>query len=356
MKSWKYFLAGAIAASGIIILGNAAFALSEATNISVYYKNIKILLNGNEIKTAEPFIFNNTAYLSISEVARALEKDVEWDGAAKQILIYDVESFWNKFISEEGRKEGSSLYLRHIDSDIVQKVDRLIEKYGAEVLFEGLKSKNLYSRYYCINRLIEYYNDRDIKKRAINEIGPFLNSENEKLKRAAQFAVNVLEGKSDDKYIISCAGNVKVFALFNEYSDYGSCNELWMIKADKLSRLYAFDGASMYINAMWLSPDKEKLAVRTVSNKSSYINIIDTGRREAGKEIISILRNGIGADKGYTLSARADGENYSRLDHLVWLDNATVEFDVALSYDDTDIIEKGKVKYNILNNTYEYKQ
>ncbi len=353
MKNWKYFLSGAIVASGIIILGNSIFALSEAANLSVHYKNIKIFLNGTEMKTEEPFIFNNKAYAPIGTVAGALGKTVEWDEASKHILIYDIEGFWDEFVSETGSDAGNPMYWRHIDSETTAKVDGLLEKYGTNILFEGLKSKNLYSQYYCINRLIEYYNDAEIKKRAVTEITPLLNAANEKIKRAAQFAVNVLNGKNDDKYIITCAGDVKVFTLFNEYSDYGSHNELWMIKDNKLSKLYSFSGSSMYINSIWLSPDKDKIAVGTASNKSQFINIIDIVSGEAGSEIISILRSGIAADKSYSLPIRADGENYSGFDNFSWNDNNTIGFDAALSYNNTGIIEKVSVKYNLLNNTYE---
>ena len=58
----------------------------------------------------------------------------------------------------------------------MEKVDALIKKDGPEVLFNGLESTNVYSQYYCINRLVEYYNYDDIRVRAIDEITPFLSS------------------------------------------------------------------------------------------------------------------------------------------------------------------------------------
>jgi hypothetical protein len=361
-KHCKAFLSGVIITLGTIILCNTVFAVATGTNISVYYNNIKILINGNEIKTKdvngkteEPFIFNGTTYVPIRVVSEALNKIVQWDGDRKQILIYDIEHFWDEFVSVQNNYTGHSIYWRYIDNKKMDEVDTLIQKYGVNVLFEGLKSKNMYSQYYCINRLIEYYNDDEIKNRAINEITPFLLSTNETIKNGAEFAISVLNNKNDNKYITSCANGTKIFTLFNDYSDYGSFNELWMIKNNKLLKLYSFTKPSMYINSILLSPNKDKIAVQTQSNKSQYINIIDLNSKTSSPEIMDILISKVAKDKNYVVSYRADKETYSSNNDLKWIDNNTVEFNASLSYNNTEIIENVLVKYNVLNNALEYK-
>lgn len=252
-KNSKAFLSGVIVTLGIIILCNTVFAAATGTNISVFYNNIKILIDGNEIKTndamgntEEPFIFNGTTYVLIRVVSEALNKIVRWDGDNKQILIYnDISHFWDEFVSVQNNNTGNSIYWRYIDYKTMDEVDKIIQKYGVNVLFEGLKSKNIYSQYYCINRLVEYYNDDEIRNRAISEITPFLHSTNETIKNGAEFAISVLSNKDDNKYIISCANDTKIFTLFNDYSDYGSFNEIWMIKNKKISKLYSFTEPSM---------------------------------------------------------------------------------------------------------------
>ncbi|MDQ4679440.1 hypothetical protein, partial [Stenotrophomonas maltophilia group sp. RNC7] len=135
-------------------------------------------------------------------------------------------------------------------------------------LFKGLKSTNVYSQYYCINRLVEFYNNDDIRIKAIDEISPFLNNRNNTLKKAAEFAVDVLSKKFDRPYIVHAMDDIKIFAIFNDYSDYGSYNELWIIRDDKLSKLHSFKNLQTYIDTgepIKLSPNKDKITVQTSS-------------------------------------------------------------------------------------------
>ncbi len=362
-KNFKAFLSGVVITLGTIILGNTVFAVATGTNISVFYNNIKILIDGNEIKTkdvngkiVEPFIFNGTTYVPIRVVSEELNKIVRWDGDNKQVLIYnDISHFWDEFVSVQNSNTGNSIYWRYIDNKTMDEVDTIIKKYGVNVLFEGLKSKNIYSQYYCINRLVEYYNDDEINNRAISEITPFLHSTNETIKSGAEFAISVLSNKDDNKYITSLANGTKIFALFNDYSDYGSFNEIWMIKNNKISKLYSFSKPSMYVNSILISPNEDKIAVQTQSNKSQYINIIDLNSKTSSPEVMNILISKVAKDNNYTLSHRADKETYSGNGDLKWIDNNTVEFNASLSYNNTEIIKNVLAKYNVFNNALEYK-
>ena len=58
--------------------------------IQVAYKDIKIISNGKEVSMErEPFIHNGTIYLAVRDLAKALNKEVEWDRWYSAIDIKD---------------------------------------------------------------------------------------------------------------------------------------------------------------------------------------------------------------------------------------------------------------------------
>lgn len=284
-------------------------------------------------------------------------------GEAEQILgsfrIIDerkVDDFWDTLVSIPENYTGLDIYWRHIDDDIMKKVDDLIEKYGVGVLFKGLESNNVYSQYYSINRLVEYYNYDDIRTHAIAKITPFLNNSNNTLKHGAEFAINVLGKKFDSPYIVSGPNDIKVFALFNDYSEYGSYNELWIIKGDKLSKLYSFTDLQAYIDTretIKLSPDNNKIAVQTSSRRSSSLNIIDLNNEMISTEIMKLAIEKVAMDNKDYNNTYPDGA-YNFCGNLKWIDNNTVEFEAYLAYDYMEIMEQVIVKYNVLDNSLEY--
>ena len=370
LKQWRGFIAGVIFTLTIIALTSTVFAAVKGTNITVYYDNIKIFLNGKEIETkdvngddAKPFIYKDTVYVPIRAVSKAFNKIVDWDSELKQVKIYEaeIEQFWDNLVQVPENYTGLDIYWRYIDDDIMDKADAIIDKYGADVLFAGLKSANPYSQYYCINRLVEYYNSDDIRTRAITEITPFLNSTNNTLKHGAEFAISVLSKKFDSKYIVSGANDIKIFALFNDYSDYGSFNELWIIRADKLSKLYSFrrpDVMSTHIDTtepIKFSPDKNKIAVQTCNRRSSTLNIIDLNSGKIISGIMELAVKKVAADNKDYINTYPDGL-YCWCRNFKWIDNNTIEFEADLAYDYMEIIENVIVKYNISDNSLEYKK
>ncbi|NLI89890.1 MAG: hypothetical protein GX366_05735, partial [Epulopiscium sp.] len=248
------------------------------------------------------------------------------------------------------------IYWRYIDDDTMEKVDKLIKEEGPELLFKGLESNNVYSQYYCINRLVEYYNEDDIRIRAIDKIRPFLNSTNKTIKNGALFAISVLDKKFDSPYIVSGIDGIRVFPLFNDYSEYGSYNELWVIKDDKLSKLHSFGGIQHYIHMeepIKLSPQKDKIAVQTSSRKSSSFNIIDLNTGKVSPEIMRLAIEKVATDHKDYNNTYPDG-GYSWGHTLKWTDNNTVEFTARLAYNYMDIMEDVTVRYNIANQSLEY--
>lgn len=245
-----------------------------------------------------------------------------------------------------------------MDDEIIEKANYYIEKYSADVLFHGLKSVNPYSRYYCINRLVEYYNDTELRMHAISEIRPFLNDGNDTIKQGAEFAMSVLNKKFDSPYIAHGADGVKVFALFNDYSDYGSHNELWIIKDDILSKLYSYKEPSMgfFIDKnepMVFSPEKDKIAVQTCNRTNSSVNIVDVNSGRVGPELMESAIKKVAMDhKDYDNSYAGA---YSWGGNLKWIDNNTLEFEADLAYNFGEMIEHVIVKYNFSNNSLEYR-
>ena len=71
-----------------------AVATNGAVKATLHYQNIKILLDGEEVKpvdvngdSTEPFIIDGTTYLPVRAVAEAVGCDVEWDGETNAVSI-----------------------------------------------------------------------------------------------------------------------------------------------------------------------------------------------------------------------------------------------------------------------------
>jgi len=279
----------------------------------------------------------------------------------KVYIESDVNAYWDGLV-KPNHGEDEEFYWRTIDGETIAEVDYFIAQYGADALFEGLKTSNIYSQYYCINRLVEFYNDGEIRARAIKEITPFLASRNETVKDGAEFALSVLNEKFDGPYILNVAGGARVFALCNNYSDYGSLNELWIIKRGKLTKLCSFSGISHYIDRfepIRLSPDNRKIAVQTCSRRSTSINVVYLRDGKIGPELMLMALNKIAADNPdyantYSEATAYFGGEYSYGGDIRWLDGNTLEFEAHLAYNFGDIVEHVKVKYNVRENTMEY--
>ena len=82
------FVMGAVTASLVLGVTPAAFAKVASMNIPVQYNNIKVLVDGEELRTEkEPFLYDGTTYLPLRAVAEAVGKEVSWDSATKTAAI-----------------------------------------------------------------------------------------------------------------------------------------------------------------------------------------------------------------------------------------------------------------------------
>jgi len=225
--------------------------------------------------------------------------------------------------------------------------------YDAKKFLKALKSDNNEQVYIAINRLVETFNDKELRKTAILAVKPFLENENQKIADAAAFAVDILSESYESTNILLLQDGSKIFTLFNNYSDYGSQDVIWRIKDNVLEEYYRFPAPSLYIKEMISSPDQKLVAIVTISNKSEFIQIIDFNEGIFSPELVESARIKNGAQKELETWIRTDHENYSYLNNIVWKDNNTLQFEASLAYKDTDLIEDVAVTYQFSNKVME---
>ena len=79
----------------VIVMSPAAPAVASTMKAAqLYYNNIKIRLNGEELvpkdaigKVVEPFAIDGTTYLPIRAISSALGLNVSWDGATQTVVL-----------------------------------------------------------------------------------------------------------------------------------------------------------------------------------------------------------------------------------------------------------------------------
>lgn len=273
----------------------------------------------------------------------------------------------------------SIFYMRYLSPEEMAVADSMAEQYGVKVYFDGLQSNDVNKQYFSINKLVEFYNDEEIRAEAIRAIAPFLSTETQvdedpgsrALEDAAAFALSVLKEEYDDPRIFHMADGTIIFTLFNDYSDYGTYNKIWQIKDGELSEYTHYDKPLMYIKRIIQSPDKKKLAVYLISNKSGYLEILDLENGRRSPELIDSARVMVANDLDITYWQRSDFENYSGIlgawdeakgvenVEITWTDNNVIKFTSSLWYpgtsdDDEASIKEVTVRYDFAQKHMEY--
>lgn len=89
-QSLKDMILGAMVATLIVGAAPTAFAKVSEMNIPVNFNNIKVVINGKELKTdKEPFTYEGTTYLPVRAVAEVVGKDVNWDSKTQTVTLND---------------------------------------------------------------------------------------------------------------------------------------------------------------------------------------------------------------------------------------------------------------------------
>jgi len=86
-----------------LLFGGVVAASHATENIEVIYRNIRLIVDGNEFipkdingNIVEPFIHQGTTYLPIRAVSQALGKEVVWDGETSTVFVGD--SFFDNVV------------------------------------------------------------------------------------------------------------------------------------------------------------------------------------------------------------------------------------------------------------------
>ncbi len=92
----KKRLQGLIAGTliGALVTGGAAFATVATKQADLYYRDIKIVVDGSEVtptdangNSTEPFIIEGTTYLPVRALANALGMEVSWDEETSTVIV-----------------------------------------------------------------------------------------------------------------------------------------------------------------------------------------------------------------------------------------------------------------------------
>lgn len=203
----------------------------------------------------------------------------------------------------------------------------------AERLFAALTQDDLHAQYIAVNRLVECYNDPVLRARALEAVRPLLSSPEAYVADAAAFAADILSESFSGERLLHLADGSIVFTLFGDYSEYGSYPELWRLQNGTLEKYFSFTAPSLYIMQIGLSPDGDRLAVLTCSNKSQYLTVLCPQEQTVSSELIGSARILCAAQNRFTFCERIDHENYSYLTSLQWQGNDRLLLTGVLDFD-----------------------
>ena len=99
LQNAKWFLLGIVFTLIISTLVIPAIASTGSRDATLFYRDIKITLNGKEIDpkdangtTVEPFIIDGTTYLPVRAISGALSLDVVWDDPTSTVKLSKLPS------------------------------------------------------------------------------------------------------------------------------------------------------------------------------------------------------------------------------------------------------------------------
>ncbi len=83
---------------GALLASGAAFSKQSSETAELFYNNIKITMNGQEVQpkdangsNVEPFAINGTTYLPVRAIAEALGLNVDWNGATNTVELSNAQ-------------------------------------------------------------------------------------------------------------------------------------------------------------------------------------------------------------------------------------------------------------------------
>ena len=129
MKRYTKFLAATLAVA-TIVTGACVFGKDVAKQVDIYFRNIKININGNEHtpvneqgEAVEPFIYEGTTYLPMRAVATALGMNVEWDEETSTVILFD-----DNYVKENQHTPKTEFVISDFHKSIEDKISRILPK------------------------------------------------------------------------------------------------------------------------------------------------------------------------------------------------------------------------------------
>lgn len=193
LEKRKVIALGAAACLAVGTLTMPSLAASVSKQITAYYNNIKLIINGETVtpkdvngKEVEPFVIDGTTYLPVRAVAEALGQNVSWDGATQSVIIganeeYEQPTIWldeMNPMSGDSRDNGDSVkdnlgntYEHYLDvREISYALNGQYEKLtGSLVLKEYYKSYEFCSKMVVLLDGVEVYESSVFTKNSFPE-------------------------------------------------------------------------------------------------------------------------------------------------------------------------------------------
>ena len=221
-------------------------------------------------------------------------------------------------------------YIRHMDAGLRNLRE---DGFDAEKFFSALDSSDTMAVYIAVNRLAECYNDPELKARAIEAVTPFADSASEMVAQSARRVLCILRDTYEDDGVFVMANGDVVFTLFPGLED-GGCSDstIWRIQDGVLDVYWEMGEPYRGTQQIVPSPDKKKLAIQMVSNKSAFLFIEDIVDGTGSPELMNSTLMTARAQLGMGLLVRTDFETYSWPSGLHWVDGDTLAFDAELYF------------------------
>lgn len=140
----------------IVILSTTVFATVGSRTAELFYKDIKILLNGEGVtpkdangNVVEPFIIDGTTYLPVRGIGNAMGLNVSWDAETNTVVldkpgifsggvvVYDDKNVTIEFVRCR-EKVGYSSSTYYADFNITNKTDSTLDFSPEAISFDGI--------------------------------------------------------------------------------------------------------------------------------------------------------------------------------------------------------------------------
>ncbi len=208
LKITAITLVCALALSSLAALGS-----SIAKQVDIYFRNIVININGDDIQpknadgeTVEPFIYDGTVYLPVRAVAEAVGMDVSWDDKTSTVTLKDKVQDGTD-VTEDVPEKDEKLYNGvEFYNDIEAKLEKVMpkEELDKEVLMniEGVPFSAAAVRYAVLASASYHENpeDEETKKIIEQEIKDYFLLNAAVVLKAKELGVDVSDEKFNKDY------------------------------------------------------------------------------------------------------------------------------------------------------------